>query len=95
MNILMLGLWLALVGISASDHLHHLLHADSHHLHHECVVTSLSKCDPLLITSTTTAPAAVFACFGLLLLMGCPPIGRGDVSLTPARAPPVGFLLPQ
>jgi hypothetical protein len=90
----MLGLWLALMGISASDYLHHLLHADSRHLHHECVVTSLSKSYLLLSTSPIAAPAAVFACFSLLLLAGWRLIATGDVSLGSARAPPAGFLLP-
>jgi hypothetical protein len=89
----MLGLWLALMGLSASDQLHHFLHSDSHHLHHECVVTSLSK-DSLLFTSApVAAPAAVFVCFGLLLLTEGPVSLDADVRLGPARAPPGGFLL--
>ena len=35
---LMLGLWLGLTGLSVSEHLHHALHEDADHEHHECLV---------------------------------------------------------
>ena len=89
----MLGLWLGLVGLSTSDQLHHLLHSDSHQQHHECLVTSISKSHLLFTPASASAPVAVFACFGLLLLIGGLAFRSVDLRLAPARAPPVGFLL--
>lgn len=89
----MLGLWLGLLGLSASEQLHHLLHTDSHQHHHECVVTLISKSHLLVESVPVGAPVAVFVCFGLLLLCGGRMLGRTDVRLAPVRAPPVGFLL--
>jgi hypothetical protein len=92
-GILMLGLWLGLLGVSASDQLHHLLHSDSHQHHHECLVTSISKGHLLFTPMLVAAPVAVFLSFGLLLLTGGVAFRSVDIRLAPARAPPVGFLL--
>ena len=92
-GLLMLGLWLGVLGLSASEQLHQLVHAEAHHVHHECVVTSLTKSQLLFLPELIAAPLAVFAVFPLLVFFGERMLGRADVRLAPARAPPVGFLL--
>ena len=92
-GVLMLGLWLGLLGLSASDQLHHLLHSDSHQHHHECLVTSISKSHLLFTPMLAAAPVAVFVCFGLLLMIGGLAFRSMDIRLAPVRAPPVGSLL--
>src|SRR5688572_14796951 len=92
-SILMLGLWLGLLGLSASEQLHHLLHSDSHQHHHECLVTSISKSHLLFTPMLAAAPVAVFVYFSLLLLIGGLAFRSVDIRLAPARAPPVGSLL--
>jgi hypothetical protein len=92
-GIVMLGLWLGLLGLSASERLHHLLHSDSHQHHHECLITSISKSHLLFTPTLVAAPVAVFVSFALLLLSGALAFRSVDTRLAPARAPPVGSLL--
>ena len=93
--ILMLGLWLGLIGLSASEQLHRLVHSDSHQVNHECLLTLFAKGN----LSHSAAPLKVAApMFGSVTL---PPLASrdfpstADIRLAPGRAPPVVSLLHQ
>jgi hypothetical protein len=92
-GILMLGLWLALIGLSSSENLHRFFHSDSQQANHECLVTFFSKSYLLGAFTPAVAPLAVFVCFGLSRLAEGSLPSLADIRLTPSRAPPVGSLL--
>lgn len=86
--VLMLGLWLGLVGLSASEQLHQLVHSDSQQVSHECLLTLFAK--SLLASS----PAALVLAVATFFSFDLPPLARPvwvsvtDVQLAPGRAPP-------
>lgn len=84
----MIGLWLVLSALAVSPKLHHVLHADSQNLSHECLVTLLGKNHLLLGGSAGIALCVVLFCFGLVLLAESVLFPRRDCRLAPSRAPP-------
>jgi hypothetical protein len=92
-GILMLGLWLALIGLSSSENLHRFFHSDSQQANHECLVTFFSKSYLLGAFTPAAVLLAVFVCFGLLRLAEGvrPPLD--DIRLAPSRGPPTCSLL--
>jgi hypothetical protein len=87
--VLMLGLWLGLAGLSTSEHLHQLVHSDSQHVNHECLLTLFAKSH--LFHSATPLKAAVARSMGFDLppLANCTFHPVADIRLAPGRAPPV------
>jgi len=89
----MLALWLGLVGLSASPHLHRVLHADSAQLSHECVITLFASGRLLVSSAWVAVTAAVFVCFGLCWRAPSLVFLVSDVRLAASRAPPSGSSL--
>lgn len=93
--ILMLGLWLGLVGLSASEQLHRLVHSDSHHVDHECLLTLFAKghITPAAVPLTLVAPVFESKTLSPLASRDFP--CTADIRLAPGRAPPAVSLLHQ
>lgn len=84
----MLGLWLALLGLSASTKLHRCLHADAADSEHECLVSALANGTALEVpVSGMMVPPVpevrLAAAVGQRLFFD-----RVDLRLLPGRAPP-------
>jgi hypothetical protein len=93
--ILMIGLWLGLVGLSTSEHLHQLVHPDAHHVQHECLLTFFHESQFLPTTGSIAVPVAVFVCLGVVFLPERLNFESIDLRLGASRAPPlVSCLLP-
>lgn len=81
-------LWLATSALAVSPELHHLLHADSNNLSHECVLTLLSKG---LFAGPASADPQWWPHAPTLRVPPAPdePVrSRFDYRLSPSRAPP-------
>jgi hypothetical protein len=86
--ILMLGLWLGLVGLSTSGQLHRLVHSDSHHVNHECLLTLFAKGHLFHSAAPPKAAVAMSVCFDLPPLANRAFLPAADIRLAPGRAPP-------
>jgi hypothetical protein len=84
----MLVLWLGVASVASSPGLHRALHADSHELSHECLVTSFAKGHFLVIGSAITAVVAVVFCSAPGLREADASDRPLDLRLGPSRAPP-------
>jgi hypothetical protein len=93
--ILMLGLWLGLVGLSASEQLHRLVHSDSHQVNHECLLTLFAKGSFSPSSGPPQMSAPVFEPITLPPLASRDFPSTADIRLAPGRAPPVVSLLHQ
>jgi hypothetical protein len=93
--VLMLGLWLGLVGLSASEQLHQLVHSDSHHVNHECLLTLFAKGHLSHSTAPPEMAVTTFACFDLPPLVNCAFVSMADIRLAQGRAPPADSSLHQ
>lgn len=91
--LLMLGLWLAVLGLAASQKLHQCLHADASHPEHECLVSALAK--GTLVDLPVSAPTVQAAALGEVFLptLICVISGQIDLRLAPGRAPPASIVL--
>ena len=90
---LMLGLWLALLGLSASEKLHHCLHADAAHPEHDCLVTALAKGTALDVPQPEIVVQPAPEVRLLAATEQRPIFSRIDLRLVPGRAPPVHSVL--
>jgi hypothetical protein len=86
---LMLVLWLGVAGLSCSPELHRALHADSHQLSHECLVTSFTKGQFLFVCGAITLVVPVFFRSAPGLSDAGASDGPLDLRLGPSRAPPL------
>ena len=89
----MLGLWVALLGLAASERLHHALCEDAGQLHHQCPVVTLASGQLLgaaAFVSVVVAAVSLVVRFFPFVSTLC---ARLDVSLTPGRGPPAVVVL--
>lgn len=91
--VVMLGLWFALLGLSASQHLHRCLHADAADPGHDCLVSSIAKGTALDVPPPLPSVQPIFV--SLVLRQGEPEefVRRIDLRLLPVRAPPASLVL--
>jgi hypothetical protein len=85
---LMLVLWLGLLALAISPALHQFLHSDSHHLSHECLLTSFTKSHLLFACVAMAVAAMALVGFQLVLREQAAPNCVRDLRLGPGRAPP-------
>lgn len=84
----MLGLWLALLGLSASERLHHLLHADAAQPDHDCLVVGFSKGSAFEVPVTASLMVPTSWVSFLFIPEPASFSQRLDLRLLPGRAPP-------
>lgn len=84
----MLFLWLGVTSLASSPGLHRALHADSHELSHECLVTSFTKGHILFACGLLAMVVAVFYFSAPGFRPADPFEGPLDLRLGPSRAPP-------
>lgn len=90
----MLGLWVALLGLSVSDKFHRCLHADAAHPEHDCLVSAFAKATALdvpLPGKIVVQPVEQFR--PLAATDSHLFFKRIDLRLVPGRAPPVSVVL--
>jgi hypothetical protein len=86
---LMLGLWLAMLLVSAWPQLHHWLHQDSQSPQHECLATQLHKGHLSAVPPVNAAVVAPPGWFALPPSSSFLCCASADVRLAHSRAPPV------
>ena len=90
---LMLGLWLALLGLAASEKLHQCLHDDAAQPEHDCLVSALAKGTALDVPQPEIAIQFVPQVRILATAEQQPFLQRIDLRLLPGRAPPASIVL--
>lgn len=89
----MLGLWLALLTLSASERLHHFLHDQAAHPEHNCLVTGFANGSIADVPVIAVVPAAVELISEKVSAEPARFLERSDLRLAPGRAPPVFLVL--
>ncbi|MBK7999364.1 MAG: hypothetical protein IPK15_11800 [Verrucomicrobia bacterium] len=91
--LLMLGLWFALLCLSASDTLHRCLHDDAAQPGHDCLVTAFTKGTALDVPQAENFVQPVPEVIYLAMAEQSPHLQRIDLRLLSDRAPPVSLVL--